>query len=224
MSLTKPALKISLVLLLVFIAAEVAYAWIARPWVMRWGATDAELAMPLAGDKHIPPGVDVSTRAVTINAPAEAVWPWVAQLGQERGGFYSYTFFENTFGAQMVNAETILPPDQALKVGDRFSYIADGPEGTYGIVTEVEPGWLISVEGWTFLLQPIDEHTTRLVVRYYFDHGNTLMGKVIYYGMFEQAHFIMESGMMMGIKHNAERGQHELLTNELLTTSNLDGK
>jgi hypothetical protein len=204
MFLTKPALKISAALLLIFFIAEVAYALLARPWVMRWGATDAEVALVLNGDQHIPPGAVVSTRAVTINAPVSAVWPWVAQLGQERGGFYSYTFFENTFGAQMVNAEALLPPEQALKVGDRFSYFGDGPEGTYGTVTEVEPQRLISVSGWTFFLEPVDAKTTRLVVRYSFDYGNTLVGKIIYYGMFEQAHFIMESGMMMGIKKHAE--------------------
>lgn len=206
MLLLKPALKISAILLLIFFTAEAAYALLARPWVMRWGATDAEIAMALPGDQHIPPGAEVSTRAVTINAPAEKVWPWVAQLGQERGGFYSYTFFENTFGAQMVNAETLLPPDQMIQVGSRFSYLGGGPEGTYGTVTEVEEQKVMSVSGWTFYLEPIDTRTTRLIVRYPFDHGETLVGKIFYHAMFEQAHFIMESGMIMGIKRNAEGG------------------
>jgi hypothetical protein len=204
MSLTRIALKISAALLLIFIAAQVAYALVARPWVLRWGASDAEVALRLNGDQHIPPGAVTSTRAVTIRAPLAEVWPWVAQLGQERGGFYSYSFFENTFGAQMVNAEKLMPPDQALKVGDRFSYFGDGPSGTYSTVTEIEPQRLISVSGWTFFMEPLDDHTTRLIVRYYYDHGSSLLGKAIYYGMFEQAHFIMESGMIMGIKRHAE--------------------
>ena len=204
MFLTRIAIKISAVLLLIFVSAQVAYALVVQPWVMRWGATDAEVTLSLNGDQHIPPGAVTSTRAVTINAPVDKVWPWVAQLGQERGGFYSYTFFENTFGAQMINADKLMPSDQTLKVGDRFSYFGDGPAGTYSTVTEIEPQRLISVSGWTFFLEPIDSQTTRLIVRYYYDHGNTLIGKVIYFGMFEQAHFIMESGMMMGIKRHAE--------------------
>jgi len=204
MSLSKKALILSAVLLSIFLVAEAAYVLLARSWVMRWGATDAEVTLKLNGDQHIPPGAVTSTRAVTIQAPVEKVWPWVAQLAQERGGFYSYDFFENIFGAQMVNADVLLPPERWIKVGDHFSYFGDGPAGTYGIVTEVEPPHLISVSGWTFALQPVDASTTRLVVRYFYDTGDTLMGKFIYYAVFEQAHFIMESGMMMGIKHRAE--------------------
>ncbi|MCE1254769.1 MAG: hypothetical protein LWX83_14630 [Anaerolineae bacterium] len=204
MKITSTVLKISAVILLLFILAEGVYALAVRPWVMRWGATDAEVALKLNGDQHIPPGSVTSTRAVTIHAPVEKVWPWVLQLGQERGGFYSYTFFENTFGAQMVNADHLLPEDKTIKVGDRFSYFGNGPEGTFSTVTEVEPRRLLGVSGWTFYLQPLADNNTRLVVRYFYDHGHTFMGQLIYFGMFEQAHFIMESGMLMGIKRLAE--------------------
>lgn len=64
----------------------------------------------------------------------------------------------------------------------------------------------MDVKGWCYLLQPIDAHTTRLIVRYPFQPGDTWMGQLIYYGMFEQAHFIMESGMLLGIKQRAELG------------------
>lgn len=200
----RPYLKIISILLGVFILAEVVYYIAVRPWSSRWGSTDAEVAMVFPGDQFIKPGSEISTRAININAPVTAVWPWVAHLGQERGGFFSYTLFENTFGAEMVNADQIKPDDETIHIGDRFSYFANGPQGTYGTVDLVEENRLMDVGGWGFLLQPRTDQTTRLVVRYAFEVGDSLMAKVIYYGMFEQAHFIMESGMMLGIKQRAE--------------------
>jgi hypothetical protein len=200
----RPYLKIMSVLLGVFILAEGIYYIGVRPWSSRWGSTDAEVAMVFPGDKYIKPGSEISTRAININAPVKAVWPWIVRLGQERGGFFSYSLFENTFGAEMVNADQIKPDDEIIHVGDRFSYLANGPEGTYGTVDLVEENRIMDVGGWGFLLQPQDDQTTRLVVRYAFEVGDSFMAKVIYYGMFEQAHFIMESGMMLGIKQRAE--------------------
>jgi hypothetical protein len=200
----RPYLKILSVILLLFFLAEAVYAILVRPWTSRWGSTDAEVSIMFPGDQFIKPGSVISTRAITIHAPASAVWPWVVRLGQERGGFFSYTFFENTVGAEMVNADQILPGDKTIHVGDRFSYFGNGPEGTYGIVDLVEENRLMDVGGWCFLLQPVDEQTTRLLVRYPFVVGDTIGAKIFYYGMFEQAHFIMESGMMLGIKQRAE--------------------
>lgn len=201
----RPYLKILSVLFLLFASAELMYGFWIRPWTSRWGSTDAETAMTFPGDLFIKPGTEVSTRAITIHAPVSAVWPWVARLGQERGGFFSYTFFENTFGAEMVNADQILPGDKTIQAGDRFSYFGNGPEGTYGIVDLVEENHLMDVSGWCFLLQPLDDQTTRLLVRYPFVVGENLGARIFYYGMFEPAHFIMESGMMLGIKQRAER-------------------
>ncbi len=205
MSLLRPILKVLAVMLALIVVVELAYGFVLRPWVMRWGATDAEIAMALPCDWEIQPGSEVSTRAITIHAPASAVWPWIAQLGQERGGFYSHDFFENLFGAGMTNAEQLLPEPQRLKPGDRVSYFQNGPPGTYGTVTQLEPNHLLSIGGWCFVLLPIDEHTTRLVIRYPFPVGDNPVAKLVYYGMFEQAHFTMESGMMLGIKERAER-------------------
>lgn len=81
------------------LGAAAAYVAVARPWLRRWGATPDELEKPLPGDELVPdPGV-VTTRAVTIDAPVEEVWPWLAQIGQDRGGFYSYEWLENLAGA-----------------------------------------------------------------------------------------------------------------------------
>jgi hypothetical protein len=172
---------------------------------MRWGATDAELVMPLPGDPLISPDRVVSTRAITINAPVEQVWPWLNQIGQERAGFYSYDWLENLFLARMRNADTIVPEMQGLELGDRVSYMGNGPEGTYATVDLIESGRYISLGGWTFYLEPLDERTTRLIIRYPGPKVATLGEKLYYYPIFEPIHFVMESGVMLGIKQRAER-------------------
>jgi hypothetical protein len=109
------------IVLLVLAVALLAYTFLVRPWHLRWGATNEEINVSLPGDPWIPAGAKVSTRAITIGAPVSAVWPWVAQLGQERGGFYTYDWLENLFLANMRNADRLLPEAQRLQVGDRFS-------------------------------------------------------------------------------------------------------
>src|SRR5688572_22065717 len=102
--------KFGLLLVFVVIASTLAlYTTLIRPWHMRWGANDAEITMPLPGDRYIPRGTIVSTRAITIAAPPEIVWAWLVQLGQGRGGYYSYEWLENLFAADMHNAEEIIP-------------------------------------------------------------------------------------------------------------------
>src|SRR5512143_3629356 len=73
-------------------ALAVAYPLALRPWHLRWGASDEEAQRTLPGDDLVPRPVVQSTRAITINSPASAVWAWLAQLGQGRGGFYSFVF------------------------------------------------------------------------------------------------------------------------------------
>lgn len=94
-----------------------AYAFFIRPWHLRWGATDEELGKPLPGDELVPhPGIE-STRAITVNAPVEQVWSWLAQIGQDRGGFYSYEWLENLAGCRMRNADRVHPEWQHREVG-----------------------------------------------------------------------------------------------------------
>jgi hypothetical protein len=181
-----------------------AYVLFLRPWHMRWGATDAELAMSLPGDAYIPPLTVRSTRALTIDAPAEAVWPWIMQLGQGRGGFYSYEWLENLFAAEMYNAERIEPELQTLQVGDHISFQQNGP---FTSVALIEPGYALVAEGgWTWVVEPINATTSRLIVRYASFEVSNLVSRLFYYPIFEPAHFVMESGMMLGIKARAEQG------------------
>lgn len=180
-----------------------------RPWHMRWGATPEETKMALSGDRYIPEETVVSTRAITIHAPREVVWPWIMQLGQGRGGFYSYEWLENLFAADMHNATQIMPELQHLKVGDHISFKSDGP---YAVVAQIEDGQSLILEGgWTWYLQTTDDESTRLVVRYASFKVDTLLSRVFYYSIFEPAHYVMEQGMMLGIKKRAENNWQEQL-------------
>jgi len=183
------------------------YAFVIRPWHMRWGASDQEIVMALLGDADIPRGAEVSTRALTIHAPAPTVWAWLIQTGQNRGGdWYSYEWLENLFAAEMRSIEKIDARWQSLRVGDQWYYAAGGKSNPamVGTITRLEPGRALALQGWSFVVQPIDANTTRLIVRYPLT-GETFGNAFFSFAIFEPAHFAMESGMMLGIKHHAER-------------------
>ncbi|MBL8120310.1 MAG: hypothetical protein JNJ78_22460 [Anaerolineae bacterium] len=190
-----------LLLLLAMALLGFSYYVVVRPWHMRWGATETERVMPLPGDRFIPPGAIVSTRAITINAPPQAVWPWLMQIGQGRAGFYSHDWLENLFAARMENVEVLDPSIPPLQIGDQVSMQHDGPALT---VSVVEPERALAFDGWTLYLHPQQDGTTRLIVRYPFAVGESLWDKVYYYAIFEEWHFVMETGMMLGIKQRAE--------------------
>lgn len=196
-------LRTSLWGILALVVAVAVYAWLVRPAHMRWGATDVELAMALPVDPYITPAQVVSTRAVTIEAPISTIWPWVLQLGQGRGGFYSYDWLENLFAADMHNVDHIIPELQNTTVGTQISLMHNGP---YAVVSRIDPEQnFIMDQEWILTLMPVDEDTTRLVVRYAFEPGTHPLGRYYYWAIFEPAHFVMETGMMMGIKERAER-------------------
>lgn len=196
-------LKVTIASVLVLGLFVLAYVSFVRPWYLRWGATDAEIAMSLPGDQFTHNPTAISTRAITIHAPAAVVWKWLVQTGQGRGGFYSYDWLENLFTAEMQNADRVSAAYQDLRVGD---WVLMHPMGKTnkamrGEVAFVEPERAIVLEGgWGWYLVPIDAQTTRFIVRY-----TNYEDPLYYYTVFEQAHFIMESGMMLGIKARAEQ-------------------
>ena len=180
-----------------------AYAFVIRPWHLRWGATGEEVDKPLPGDDLVPePGIE-STRAITVEAPAGKVWPWLAQVGQDRGGFYSYEWLENLAGAQMHNADRVHPEWQHRDVGEIvFLHPAIGPK-----VAAFEPGTAMVLEGWgVFAVEPIDEHSTRVILR---SRTPRRLGVLLYYLLtIEIPHFVMERRMLKGIKERAEKGRN----------------
>jgi hypothetical protein len=200
--------KLGWAALVVLIGLAALYTLVARPYHLRWGATDAEVAMVMPGDTLIAPNAIASTRAVTIHAPAATVWAWLVQTGQNRGGdWHSYAWLENLFAADMIEGDTLKPRLQELRVGDRFfMHAAATANPTLAVeVMGLEPGralWLRG--GWSFVLLPLDTQTTRLIVRYPM-RPEELGHPILSFGVFEPAHFVMESGMLLGIKRRAEQ-------------------
>ncbi len=188
-------------LIAISLLAAVLYVTVVRPYAMQWGATADELTMALPGDIDIQPNQVVSTRALTIDAPAAAVWPWLAQIGQNRGGFYSFDWLENLFAADMRNAKVIVPEWQWPTPGDRVYYQRDG---LYAEINVVTPQRALAMDGWTFFLKDIDDDTTRLIVRYPSMPITGPLDALYYFTIFEPAHLVMEIGMMMGVKDAAE--------------------
>ena len=183
------------------------------PWHRRWGSTEAELIGTLPGDTPMEQPTYLVQHAVTIEAPAWAVWPWLVQLGEDRGGFYSYAWLENLFGLGIRNADRIHPEWQRIAVGDS---IFATPKGWLGLdqrlgwrVSEVEPERVIVLEAWgAFILLPEGPHRTRLVVRSR-SAAPARMADLFFaplgFLVFEPAHFIMERKMLTEIKARAER-------------------
>jgi hypothetical protein len=188
----------------VFLAALAAlYSLMRRP-ILTWGATTEEARSRLPGDDLLEEADGVSTRAITINAPVAAVWPWVAQMGPSpRGGAYTYDWIENLLGLDMHSVDRLLPEFQHPQVGDT---IALGPNRMR--IERVEPERVLawrSEDGnwvWTFVLAE-SGGTTRLISRNRF-RLPTLAARLGMLPM-EPGSLIMERRMLRGIKERAER-------------------
>ncbi|MGB7297506.1 MAG: hypothetical protein WBC70_18160 [Candidatus Aminicenantales bacterium] len=197
----------------VFILSAMAYFRLVFPWMLNWGATKAETAMSLPGDELVPNPGYRSTRALTIEAPVADVWPWLAQLGQDRGGFYSYSWFENMILADIHNAGTVNPEWQARREGELLPLALPGyplglikwKEGSVGPrIRRFEPDRVMVLEGWgSFVLQPRGESRTRFIVRDPTE-PKSVPGRLLWGVFFEPGHFAMERQMMKGIKLRAE--------------------
>ena len=155
--------------------AAAVYILFARPRHLRWGASARECEASLPGDDLIVNPDLIATRAITVRTSADRVWPWIAQLGQGRGGFYSYDFLENLAGCDIHSADRIVPEWQDIKVGDQIKLApAVGLE-----VIAVEPGRSLVLRGgvpmgntpppydftWAWVLRDEPDGTTRLLVR-----------------------------------------------------------
>jgi hypothetical protein len=200
-------------------AAPVAYLLAFRPWFLRWGATAEEARAALPGDELVPDPAIQATRAVTVRAPVEDVWPWLAQIGQDRGGFYSYDWLENLAGCRLRNADRLHPEWQRRAVGETVPlHPAAGLK-----VQRFEPGRVLALEGgWCFVLAPLDAHTTRLYARSRVGRGPGALA----YGLFvELPHFVMERAMLLGIKRRAERAaEPDTLLDDVLPAYDFRGR
>ena len=194
--------------------AVAGYILLVRRWQLRWGATDEECDAILAGNDLIPNPDLTATRAITVHAPAEQVWPWVAQLGQGRGGFYSYDALENLVGCDIHSADQIVPEWQDINVGDQVKLHPEvGLE-----VAVVEPGRALVLRGgvpmgavpppydftWAFVVREQPDGTTRLLVRERYAYTQPGAGFLV--EPVAVVAFVMSQRMLRGIRDRAERG------------------
>jgi hypothetical protein len=163
--------------------------------------------MPFPGEGPDAPRPSVSaTHAITIHAPRWEVWAWLVQIGQDRGGFYSYAWLENLLGCHLRNADRIIPEWQNLQDGDTVRLHPKAPPLP---VTHLEPGRaLILAGGWGFVLKEIDAGTTRLIARGWGDAIPAIRQPLLHFlywrVLYEPAHFVMERKMLLEIKRLAE--------------------
>jgi len=188
-----------------------AYLLFFRSRCLSWGARADEVAAKLPGDELLAdPGL-VTTRAITIHAPAGAIWPWLAQMGSGRGGAYSYDWIENLLGLNMHSAEEILPEYQDIKAGDEL------PLGGHSPVMRVEvadPPRALAVRStdqawaWIFALLP-EGDSTRLISRNRIATKALSPASRLFYLLFmEPGSLVMERKMLLGIKRRAEHGEY----------------
>jgi hypothetical protein len=196
------------------VGAAAAYILAVRPWQLRWGATDQESDGSLPGDDLIANPDLTATRAITVRTSAEQVWPWIAQLGQGRGGFYSYDALENLVGCNIHSADQIVPEWQDINVGDQVKL---HPEVGLDVAV-VEPGRALVLRGgvpmgtapppydftWAFVLQEQPDGTTRLLVRERYAY--TQQWAPLLVEPVAVVAFVMTQRMLRGIRDRAERG------------------
>lgn len=177
-----------------------------RRWVLSWGASEDERARRLPGDEILAAPAIQTTRVVTVDAPPEAIWPWLVQMGpRPRAGVYTYDWIERRLGIDIENADRVLPEFQHLEAGEYFRL--DDRQGLR--VLEVRPReaivlqWEPQQSTWAFVLDPDGAGRTRLISR------NRVAGRGPGFWLamllfMEPGSLVMERKMLLTIKRHAE--------------------
>jgi len=191
----------------------------------KWGATEEEMQGDYPGDDLVPESKGVYLHAITINASAAEIWSWLVQIGQDRGGFYSYELLENMIGCKIRTADKIIPEYQHLEVGDSipmhpsmgspYVVVAIEPERALVLLqrVDVKTGKTFELNdkmpekyqnmSWLFFLEERDDGTTRMISRSRND-WNPSLGNTIFYGIFGALTIEMDRKMLKGIKERVE--------------------
>jgi hypothetical protein len=196
------------------VAAYALSGWfLVRPWLRRIGASQLELRRTYPGDElwgH----ADVVTRAITIEARASEIWPWIVQMGYGRAGWYSLDLLDNLGRS---SARKIVPGLQQLSIGDVMPF---GPRSAFR-VHDIEPErfLVLTYEGrvgsgsWLFWLEPIDDQRTRLVERVRANAGGSPLAQLTaIFG--EAADVVMMLAHLRNLKRRAERYAEALRSSE----------
>ena len=196
--------------LTVLLFVTTGYLMLCRPYQLHWGATNAEIERPMAGDELSPNPSFLATRAITVEGAPEEVWPWLLQMGYGRAGYYGYDLLENAGSPEgLKSADEILPRFQAFVVGDEVP-ISAVVNMTFH---EIEPNrhliWLGSEVAnpgaFTWALYPLDEGRTRLVSRIRWNYHPTSIGMFALELFTEFADHIAVRKILQGVKQRVER-------------------
>lgn len=192
--------------------SAVAAAMLLRRRYLRLGSTPVEHAGPHPGDDLVPDAHVVATRGVTIAAPPERVWPWICQIGQDRGGFYSYDAIENLMGFDIHSVDRIVPEWQDVKVGDEIGLepgvrlrVARVEHGRHLVLTGRVPMGRVTIPArfsWAFVLAGLPDGTTRLLSRARYAHERWWSPLCVEPS--EMISSVMTRGMLRGIRRRAE--------------------
>jgi hypothetical protein len=195
-------------LFFVMLTLAALYWFPVRRWMSRWGATPSDQSRVMAGDGLLGDPTYSGTMAITVEATADDIWPWLVQIGYQRGGLYSYDWLDRLFGyLDRPSATRILPEFQHLAVGDAIP-LGRGPSWPVAVV---EPGCALVLDMrnmgafdwvWQFGLYPVDEKRTRLVTRSRV-RTSTVWARLLTYAI-EPAGFLMTRRMLLGVKERAE--------------------
>lgn len=207
--------RILAVILTIWAGATAIYLLLLWPWMRTWGATEAEIAASLPGDDIVPAANLRTTKGITIQAPPEAIYPWLLQIGVDRGGMYSYDWLENLFGLNVHSADRILPEYQNVQIGDfwRFTpqdYVLNPGPGLYVRQLIANEAVLLCFgledkpddpcfDTWQFVLTPQADGSTRLLLRSNMAMPQTLPIKLTYF-----MQFIMERKMLLTLRERAQ--------------------
>lgn len=181
-----------------------------RPWQLRWGATDEEVAQSMPGDDIVQHPTFRATRAVTMRTRPEEIWPWLVQIGCTRAGMYSYDWLDN---AGIPSAQRIIPEFQHLAVGDFIPLIPNGKQGMW--VKSFDPNhWMLWVAKedkatWFWGLYRQNEGHTHLITRLRVHYIWTLPW-ILYYLLQDVGDIVMMRKCMLGIKQRAERSDGQV--------------
>jgi hypothetical protein len=197
-------------------AAAAALLYAARRYYRNWGTTKEECRMRLPGDALVHGPVDQTTEGVWINASAGSVWPWLVQMGQDRGGLYSFETLENLVGLHYRNADRIRPEWQHLAPADEMRLVPKGWMGlgngfSMHVVDVIEQQCIVlgaappgqpSDMVWSFHLFPHWDDRCRLLIRTRTQLRHP--GEVIITELAGPAKALLTRGILLGIKRRAE--------------------
>ncbi len=209
--------------------AAAVYGFCVRPRLVRWGASDEEVARPYPGAELVPGGERAATMAVTIDAPPARVWPWLVQMGWDRGGWYSWDRLDN---AGRPSAREVHPEWQSLALGDWLKAWSPGGPLDAWQVAALEPGRFLGLRGltdlrgrnldpkeprppayleglWGFQLNELPDGRTRLVIGGYQAIHPRWIGRFVNFWFYPPVVWVMQARMLAVLKRSVERAARD---------------